>query len=199
MTTFNHFIMENGQIVIKNDWIRWQHNVEFDFSNLPTWARIFLNIFEMLLEILNSGHCKICKKLNNCWFVEELMPQLPLHNGCHCAKIKIPKPIANLTSFANMDIRKLTEYIFDDYSSGGKKELFESWGYNINNANQLKNLYEQQAVTNYTNGLYEMHLLDEHGQRISIDINLKGHIIKSGWMVEQNGLIRNITPFGGWK
>ena len=57
---------------------------------------------------------------------------------------------------------------------------------------------ETQALKNYTNGNYKLKGLDEYGQRLAIPINLKGNLFYSGWMLEPEGRIRNITPFGGW-
>ena len=79
-----------------------------------------------------------------------------------------------------------------------KKNLFESWGFSINNSNYLKNEFERQALEQYLNGNYVLKNLDIMGQRIAIETTLNGISFYSGWIVEPNGVIRNTTPFGGW-
>ena len=50
-------------------------------------------------------------------------------------------------------------------------------------------------------GEYSLQLLDEHGQRITIELELKTKNknvkIKTGWMVHPLGLISCATPYTG--
>ena len=198
MGVFDNYIYENGLVVINNNWIEWEHHVDFDFSIFPNWIQDILNTLKD--KLMNMfGHCKTCIKLDGCWFVKNIMPKQPLHDRCHCTKFNISKPMANENCFAEMDLRKLTEYVLvDDETSNGKYELFKSWGYTNTNAEELRQLYLNEAIKMYTNGLYGLHKLDQYGQQIIIEINIKDHHIKTGWMIEPKGKIRNITPFGGW-
>ena len=50
----------------------------------------------------------------------------------------------------------------------------------------------------YSIGNYKLKNLDKQGQRVAIEINFKGNIFYSGWMVYPNGKLQNTTPFGGW-
>lgn len=69
-----------------------------------------------------------CDKLNGCYFIVKNMPMYPQHFNCQCRLKKIEKPIPNVTAQASCDIRKFTEYIFNQKQNNGKKDLFESWG-----------------------------------------------------------------------
>ena len=91
-------------------------------------------------------HCKVCEILNKCWFDDLLKPPLPHHHNCHCIKQLISKPIPEITSRAVCDIRKFNEYIFSEkYAWNGKKTLFESLGFTINDSENLKSEFERQA------------------------------------------------------
>ena len=187
MSIFENFELVNNQIV-NNKWIEWYH---FGIPNeLDEWRKLAIISFSIF------GHCRICTNLDGCYFIERNMPPLPLHNKCDCKKLN--KNINEVKSniHAECDIRKFTEYIFSDNS--GKKRIFESWGYTIKDSSILKKEIESQAEKQYSMGNYKLKGLDRQGQRIAIEINLKGNIFYSGWMVYPNGLIKNTTPFGGW-
>lgn len=49
---------------------------------------------------------------------------------------------------------------------------------------------ELQAKKQYSMGDYILKSLDEQGQRIAIQINLKGNVFNSGWMICSNGMIK---------
>ena len=81
--------------------------------------------------------------------------------------------------------------------------MFESWGYRIIDAEELKNTIEKQAKLAYSVGEYELGLLNDFGQRIKIEITLKKKnkneyaTFMSGWMVYPDGKIILTTPYGG--
>ena len=79
-----------------------------------------------------------------------------------------------------------------------KKELFESFGYNINDSYFLQHEFQKQAKEHYVKGNYELKGLDFNGQRIAVPISINGKNFYTGWMVYPNGYIKNTTPFGGW-
>ncbi len=75
-----------------------------------------------------------CDKFSGCYFIAKQMPKYPQHINCRCRLKKINKPIPTITAMAHCDIRKFTEYIFYETKSQGKKKIFESWGYSINDS-----------------------------------------------------------------
>ena len=167
----------NGNIRA-NVWVEWQH------------------------EITTQGHCGICLVLDKCWFDNNFMPPIPLHFSCHCTKKYISPPIANITSKSKCDINKFVGYIFSDkYASNGKRALFESLGFTVDDSEYLQKEFERQAVENYCNSKYQLGRLDENGQRINIDINFQKNgkeiTFISGWMVRPKGAITCNTPLGG--
>ena len=103
-----------------------------------------------------------------------------------------------------LPVLKFTNYIFSDkYIGNGKKQLFEAWGYFIEDSEELKRQFEKQAKKQYELGEYELGLLNGYGQRININITLKNKktgadiTFYSGWMVYPDGKIDLTTPYGG--
>ena len=94
----------------------------------------------------------------------------------------------------------LIKYVFDEEKSKGKKELFESWGYTIEDSKYLQQLYISQAIQKYCNGDYIFKGAGKEYGRIEIVIDLpikNGKVlkIKTGWSLYPQGEIRNSTPF----
>jgi len=189
----NNIIWNDSQ---KQGWGRWLHNITFDLSALPNWAEEIVDS-AIVSAFTFLRHCAICTRLSDCLFYFPNAPKQPQHFNCHCKYLKVNKPIANVTAFAEINKKKITDYVFSDHS-GGKKELFEGFGFSVNDADYIKMLYETQAVKKYCQGNYYLHKLDDFGQRIVIDIDIAGHTIKTGWIVKPRGHIWNTTPFGGW-
>ncbi len=83
----------------------------------------------------------------------------------------------------------------------GKRALFESLGFTVDDSEYLQKEFERQAVENYCNSKYQLGRLDENGQRINIDINFQKNgkeiTFISGWMVRPKGAITCNTPLGG--
>ena len=102
-----------------------------------------------------------------------------------------------------MLFKKFSEYVFVYSQVDDKKELFEAWGYDIMDSEYLQKEFIRQAKLAYEVGDYELGLLNEYGQRISIGIVLKKKnkneyaTFASGWMVYPNGRIVLTTPYGG--
>lgn len=188
MSIFDGIEEQNGDIV-NNSWVVWYH---YGIPENPDWLRSLFRV-----TFLALGHCMTCTALSGCLFLERKMPKLPYHAKCHCTKMPVSQSLVKTYLKANCAIEKFTNYIFSD-NSKGKKSLFESWGFNYYNSNELKNEYEKQAVTQYLNGNYILKSVDMIGQRIAIPINLNGKMFYSGWIVEPGGILRNTTPFGGW-
>ena len=145
-----------------------------------------------------------CDKFNGCYFIVKQMPKYPQHPKCMCRLNKIAKPIPYITATATCDIRKFTEYVFSDKYADGKKELFESWGYTIEDSEYLQQLYISQAIQKYYNGDYIFKGAGKQYGRIEIVIDLPikdGGIlkIKTGWSLYPKGEIKLSTPFSGFK
>ncbi len=144
-----------------------------------------------------------CDKFNGCYFIVKQMPKYPQHKNCRCKLNKISKPIPNVTAKAFCDIRKFTEYVFHETKNKGKKAIFESLGYTINDSEYLQNIFTSQAVQKYCNGDYVYKGTNDYSARIEIviDINTKDgrtlHI-KSGWSLSPKGEINLTTPFSGF-
>lgn len=103
-------------------------------------------------------------------------------------------------------VEKFRDYIFKPGATHGKERIFESLGYNRNHSEELAALYAQQAASKYAAGEFSPGLLDEFGQRVSIEIDLSGvgeqagktsHLL-SGWLVLADGSLKLTTPFGGF-
>jgi hypothetical protein len=96
------------------------------------------------------------------------------------------------------------EYVFSDKYDDGKKELFERWGYTIEDSEYLQQLYISQAIQKYCDGDYIFKGAGKQYGRIEIVIDLTtkdGGIlkIKTGWSLYPKGEIKLSTPFSGFK
>ncbi len=145
-----------------------------------------------------------CDKLDRCYFIVKHMPAFPQHVNCRCRLEKIAKPIPNVTAKPYADIRKFTEYVFREKGNRGKKELFENWGYTVEDSEYLKELFLSQAIEKYCNGEYEYKGMGGYYPRIETVIELKTKNqkelqIKTGWSLLPKGEIKMSTPFSGFK
>ena len=95
-----------------------------------------------------------CDKLDGCYFIKRNLPPYPQHANCRCRLVKISKPIPWETAFAQGDIRKFSEYIFNPANSKGKTALFFAMGYTIQDSQFLQNLYIEQGLGKYCDGNY---------------------------------------------
>lgn len=81
--------------------------------------------------------------------------------------------------------------------------MFQSWRYSIIHSEKIRKELEKQARSVYSIGDYLLGVLNEYGQRISINISLKRKdkaesvAFLTGWMVYPNGKIVLTTPYGG--
>lgn len=178
------------------DWIRWIHEgTRPAHSNNEKLANIALSIAML------GKHCSICLNINGCCFPRSNMPKYPLHLNCHCRI----ESIYRVNAKAECELSKFSNYIFHPTKNGGKKSLFESWGYDIIDSEWLQAEFIRQAKEKYESGNFVLGKLDNYGQRISIVITLprKDKIgmvsFTSGWLVYPNGVIKLTTPVGGKK
>ena len=179
--------------IFNSTWVKWMHE-----GTNPAKNNIEKSI-NSLTATINPKHCAKCLNLNGCCFTKEKAPTNPLHNNCHCKIIDIDSFIPKITCSSE----KFTKYIFDERKSNGKKNLFESWGYSIIDADHLVQEFIHQSKLKYQSGEYQLGNLDNYGQRISIIISLpKSNTLDnvsfvSGWMVYPNGELVLTTPYGG--
>ena len=191
MNKFENFTLNSDGYIVNNSWIEWEHFL------IPNKPKLLRDVIRSILAFL--GHCEKCTALDGCFLMDNNRPDFPLHQNCDCERKNIGFEKVKTMSMAELPIIKLTKYIFKSLDeSKGKQNLFESWGYTINDANEIKTDMENQAKINYIEGRYVLKGLDRYGQRLAIPIELNGNIFYSGWMLEPEGKIRNTTPFGGW-
>ncbi len=163
------------------DWVKWVH------------------------RNLSDNHCPECLMLDGCFFKGDNHPPHPHHSFCHCVLENISQNEVKSQATTFAAYQKFDPYLFDpeDFYKHGKNKAFESWGYSINDSNWLKNEFEKQALQKYILGDYKLGKLDEHGQRLSIEIKIprkdkEGSVsFTTGWMVCPNGKIKLNTPLGG--
>ena len=183
-------VNEKGGIFSKN-WIEWEH---FMIPNKPQWLRDILRNL-MALE----GHCLTCTSVDGCFFIANNMPERPLHPHCDCKQKGISYSIVQTKAHAVSGIEKFRDYVFAPKHFGkGKVALFKEWGYTIDDSEELRNTYAEQALLAYKSGQYKRKKLDEHGQQLAIPVSLNAKKFYSGWMLRPEGEIVLITPFGGW-
>lgn len=111
-----------------------------------------------------------------------------------------------LNAIVDVPVEKFQDYIFKDGATHGKNVIYEDLGYGKNDSEYLVNLYKKQAMKKYESGEYTLGKLDQYGQRITIEIELKGigkssdkiSYLKSGWMIESDGSISLNIPFSGF-
>ena len=143
-----------------------------------------------------------CDKFNGCYFIVKQMPKYPQHPNCQCRLEKITKPIPYITANATCDINKFSGYLFSDKYDDGKKELFESWGYTIEDSEYLQQLYISQAIKKYCDGEYQYAGVNDYAAKISITITLINQegvqqYVNTIWKLKGKGEIEFITPYSG--
>ena len=65
------------------------------------------------------------------------------------------------------------------------------------NAKALVRIYKRQGLKNFLRKNYLLGKSDIYGQRITIGIKIGDAVLKTGWMLLENG-IKLITPFSGF-
>ena len=143
-----------------------------------------------------------CDKYDGCYFIVRQKPKYPQHFNCRCRLHKIAKPIPYITARATCDIRKFTGYIFDEEKNKGKKQLFENWGYTIDDSEYLQQLYISQAIQKYCGGEYQYAGVNDYVAKISIEIVLTNQAgreqkVNTIWKLKPKGEIELATPYSG--
>ena len=186
MSIFGNIVYKDGEF-IDNGWIKWLHwGVPDEEGDERERQRKQLAFFM---------HCLCCTALSGCYFAADNKPEK--HPNCDCKQFPIAKPYKEAKT--NCDVRKFTEYIFNDkYKDNGKIKLFGLLGFLKEDSEYLKSEYEKQAKEEYLRGNYILGKLDKYGQRITITINLRNGVkMQSGWLVHPLGVITCATPLGG--
>lgn len=155
----------------------------------------------------NEGktHCEVCLKLHECWFAKPLTPKWPHHEHCHCILEKIPYVNIMYNASADCPYAKFDPYLFDpeNFYKHGKSKMLENWEYSVEDSSWLQNEIQKQGLAKYIQGDYQLGVLNEHGQRISIRIEIPNRTngkmasFITGWMVHPSGKITLNTPYGG--
>ena len=146
MRIFDNFVYKDGEIV-DNNWVKWFHwGVPDEEGKEREEAR---------KRLKGLGHCSPCTILSGCYFVKSRLPKKIaegdglLHPYCDCSLKKVLHP--NIKAYCAME--KFSGYIFSEkYAKNGKKALFESFGYTIEDSEWLKVEYERQGKKKYLNG-----------------------------------------------
>lgn len=181
-SNYNNEIRDESYIAIQ-PWVEWKH------------------------VTMGKTHCPTCLKLDKCWFVKANMPKIPQHERCHCkADPKSTRTVLRKAK-ATSPIKKFSEYLFnaDNPQSKKKAALFKKWGYDSADSQWMVEETQRQAREKYIAGEYSLGNLDEHGQRINIQITIPDKItgemrvFRSAWMVKPNGEVILVTPYGGKK
>ncbi len=149
--------------------------------------------------------CEECLMLDGCWFLRSKAPKWPHHLFCYCTLDPIDYSMVLMNTSAYSDYRKFDPYLFNTNGNytHTKEKLFAQWGYTIDDAYWLQTEIERQAREKYIAGEYILGKLNNDGQRISIRIEIPRKdetgttSFLSGWMVQSNGQLRLITPYGG--
>ena len=105
--------------------------------------------------------------------------------------------IGYYNSLVQVDINKFTNYVLDPANSKGKHVVFKNLGYDKSNAKALVRIYKRQGLKNFLRKNYLLGKSDIYGQRITIGIKIGDAVLKTGWMLLENG-IKLITPFSGF-
>ena len=105
--------------------------------------------------------------------------------------------IGYYNSLVQVDINKFTNYVLDPANSKGKHVVFKNLGYDKSNAKALVRIYKRQGLKNFLRKNYMLGKSDIYGQRITIGIKIGDAVLKTGWMLLENG-IKLITPFSGF-
>lgn len=141
--------------------------------------------------------CKICVAINKTIFKNNNKPDEKQHPFCKCTQI--PTELKDIT--LDFPMKKIKDYLFVK-----KVDLMKSMGYIIEDADEVYHTISECAKKEFLEGKYELRDLDEHGQRVSITVEMIGKRDKngrvyrfiSGWMAYPNGKLHNNTPFSGF-
>ena len=152
---------------------------------------------EWIHEQDGQSCCATCIALGGCYFLENKMPEQPVHPNCHCAK----EAISYFEAESICERPKFDKYAFVFKEKDDKSLWFLEFGYDILDTDYMLQEYSQQAALKYVTGEYELaEPPNENGQKIKVAITVpdrvKGGLIEiiSVWQVNRYGKIRLVTP-----
>lgn len=110
-----------------------------------------------------------------------------------------------MNAVAKSNYSKFDPYLFNTPGTctHNKVKLFLKWGYTVEDAAWLQAEIERQALEKYLAGDYQLGVLNDQGQRITIRVTIirrdTGGLVSfdTGWMVHPNGWLQLTTPYGG--
>lgn len=100
------------------------------------------------------------------------------------------------------DSRKFSEFVLVPNHRSGKDKIFlDLLRYRPNSfedAQTLLTLYITQAQEKFTAREYVIGECDRYGQRFTIIIEVRGHSLLTGWILNNQGILKLATPFTGF-
>ncbi|GIF47654.1 hypothetical protein DFJ67_6547 [Asanoa ferruginea] len=124
----------------------------------------------------------------------------------HHSRATAPPRSARVPGAPPETVRKFSDYIFKPGATHGKDKVFRSYGYDREHSEQLATEFTRQGNARYAAGEFTLGRADQHGQRITIPVDLVGRgdaagrstTVKTGWMIRPDGSITLNTPFTGF-
>lgn len=100
------------------------------------------------------------------------------------------------------DFRKFSEYVLVPNHKSGKDKIFiGSLGYrphNLDDAQALVEHYISQVKNKFSSQEYIIGESDDYGQRFSVIIEVRGRRLLTGWILDNQGILKLATPFSGF-
>ncbi len=100
------------------------------------------------------------------------------------------------------DPRKFSAYVLAPGNASGKDRTFLGlFGFrprSEEDADALLSSYLAQAQEKLARREYTLGERDEHGQRVTIEIDVKDRTVLSGWLLRPDSTLWLITPFSGF-
>ncbi len=139
--------------------------VEFSQRKWVEWKHIITGI----------THCPRCLSLDKCWFPVDNMPINPLHEMCHCTAKSISASTVKSRAKATSAYSKFDPYLFNTNGlySHHKEDMFESWGYTVEDIPYLKAEIERQGREKYLYGDYSLGKLKVYFSIVPVKFLLK--------------------------
>ena len=187
MGVFDSVTVENDKIILST-WIEWVHRGIPDDDGITR---------ELVRKSIEERHCLVCTSMDACFYPRNNMPVLPQHEGCDCYVKTINYAKVKNLAQVNFPIGKLTNYIFNEtnLNNKGKAKLFKLWGFSIEDSNYIQDSLSTQALKSYLRGDFVIKGNNGYGTLIKITVNLNGRTWGTGWIVQPQGKIKNVTPY----
>jgi hypothetical protein len=100
------------------------------------------------------------------------------------------------------DPRKFSAYVLVPNHKSGKDKIFlDTLGYrphNLDDAQTLLDIYITQAQAKFAIQDYTVGTCDRHGQRFTIVVEVRGQQLLTGWILDNQGILKLATPFAGF-